>query len=151
MARKLYSSCDPNRIDVSISEWEPSKTSQEFADECDVNNIMARYQVTGVLPVNSRGEPHYFNWQDAPDNLQDALNALNEASSSFMALPAIVRKEFDNDPVKFTEFATKPDSIGKLREWGLAPQPAPEAPPVRVRVENPPEPPAEPKKPPVKP
>ena len=31
-------------------EGEESMTHQEFAKECDINNIMARYTQTGILP-----------------------------------------------------------------------------------------------------
>jgi len=63
--------------------------------------------------------PQYLDVSEVPDLLQ-AQQVLEAASAAFMSLPAAVRREFDNDPVKFVEFAQQPDNIDKLREWGLA-------------------------------
>lgn len=108
----------------------PSLTRQEFAGECDINALMAQYEKTGLLPqaAVNRSEPRYLDVSDVPD-LQSALFLLSEATNAFMALPAITRREFDNDPVKFIEYAENPDHIDRLREWGLAPpKPVPPAP-----------------------
>lgn len=116
----------------------PSLTRQEFADECDINKLMAQYEKTGILPSNMNGSPpRYLDVSDVPD-LPLALNLLNEATSAFMSLPATVRRDFDNDPVKFINFAENPENIEKMREWKLAP-PAPVEPsPQKVEVVNPP-------------
>lgn len=117
----------------------PSLTRQEFADECDINKLMAQYEKTGFLPShNNPGEPRYLDVSDVPDLMQ-AHAVLQEATASFMSLPATVRRDFDNDPIKFINFAENPENIEKLREWKLAP-PAPVEPgPQLVQVVNPPE------------
>lgn len=132
----LFSACNPNRIDVVFKNVGPSKTRQEFKDECDVNMIMDRYNKTGEFPFKEAVPPVYYDFVGMPD-LQDALGHLRDADDAFMSLPANVRKEFDNDPVRFVEFATNADNVGKLREWGLAaPEKVPDA-PMRVEVVNP--------------
>lgn len=111
----------------------PSRTRQEFAAECDVNEIMKRYEKAGVLTHVNRREPLYLDYSEVPD-LQTAMNQVFTAEREFMLLPARVRKEFDNDPVRFVEFASKDENIDRLREWGLA-KPAPKpAEPVQVEV-----------------
>jgi phage internal scaffolding protein len=118
-------------VDCSVM---PSLTRQEFADECDVNKLMAQYEKTGILPtpVNGR-EPRYLDVSDVPD-LASALSMLHAATEAFMSLPAIVRRDFDNDPQKFISFAENSENIPKLREWGLSPpEPTPPA-PQEVRV-----------------
>lgn len=115
----------------------PSLTRQEFADECDINVLMAQFEKTGIIPSNmNKGEPRYLDVTDVPD-LPEALNLLNEATAAFMSLPAIVRRDFDNDPVKFINFAENPENIEKMREWKLAPPAAVEPPPLKVEVTNP--------------
>lgn len=115
----------------------PSLTRQEFADECDINKLMQKYETTGILPSNTNSaQPRYLDVSNVPDLMQ-AHAILNDATTSFMALPATVRRDFDNDPIKFIHFAENPENLEKLREWKLAP-PAPVEPaPQKVEVINP--------------
>lgn len=114
----------------------PSLTRQEFADECDINKLMAKYEQTGILPMTVNGnEPRYLDVSNVPD-LQSAMNMLQEATAAFMSLPATVRRDFDNDPHKFIAFAENPDNLEKMREWKLAPPAPVEAPPSKVEVTN---------------
>lgn len=139
MAKKpeLYSAVYPWRLDVPYVDDLPSMTRQEFTAECDVNNIMKTYSATGILPNVDGRTPIYWDAALMPANLQDAMNAMNLADDMFMQLPAIVRKEFDNDAVKFVDYCAVPENLPKLREWGLAPpEKAPDA-PMRVEVVNP--------------
>lgn len=111
----------------------PSLTRQEFADDCDINTLMSQYERTGVLNHYNQAQPRYLDVSAVPD-LASALIAVDEAKTAFMTLPASVRRDFDNDPVKFVEFAENPDNIEKLREWKLAP-PIPEpTPPMEVKI-----------------
>lgn len=110
-----------------------SRTHQEFADECDINNIMRRYEKTGVLPVNVSNQPVYLDVSNVPD-LQESMQRVSEAHTAFMRLPARVRAEFNNDPVLFVDYAGKPENLEQMRAWGLA-EPLPEpAEPMAVRV-----------------
>lgn len=115
----------------------PSLTRQEFAAECDINNLMAQFEKTGILPTHQNaGEPRYLDVSDVPD-LQLAHNILNDATTAFMSLPATVRRDFDNDPIKFINFAENPENLPKLREWKLAPPAPVEPPPQKVEIINP--------------
>ncbi|QCQ84940.1 internal scaffolding protein [Blackfly microvirus SF02] len=98
----------------------PSLTRQEFADECDINVLMAQYEKTGVINHFNRSEPQYLDLTDMPDDLQGTLQLVQDAEAAFMRLPAGVRKEFDNDPIGFVQFASDPSNLDQLREWGLA-------------------------------
>lgn len=117
---------DP-RFNLDCSDY-PSLTRQEFADDCDINKLMERYEKTGVINHFNRGEPQYVDLTELPPDFQTALAILSDATAAFMQLPAHVRKEFDNDPNLFVEFASDPKNIDKMREYGLAP-PAPTEPP----------------------
>lgn len=99
---------------------EEGMTRQEFADECNINVLMAQYERTGVISHVNQRQPMFVDVSDVPD-LARAIAIVEEGEKSFMTLPASVRREFDNDPVKFLEFCQDPASLSKLREWGLAP------------------------------
>ncbi|QCQ84690.1 internal scaffolding protein [Blackfly microvirus SF02] len=113
----------------------PSLTRQEFAAECDINTLMAQYEKTGVINHFTTGEPQYYDFDQVPD-LQNSLHILKEATTAFMSLPAHVRKEFDNDPTQFVEFASDPKNLDKMREYGLAAPAKVDPPPQKVEIVN---------------
>jgi len=98
-----------------------SMTRQEFAEESDINFLMARYERSGVWPLPPNDHvPQYLDVSNVPD-LMTAMKVLHAAEEAFMTLPAKVRREFDNDPVQFVAFAENPDNLDQMREWNLAP------------------------------
>lgn len=110
----------------------PSLTRQEFAEECDINVLMEKYEKQGIISHINPRSPQYLDVTAVPD-LQTAHQIIQDATREFMALPASTRREFDHDPMKFVMFAEDPANIDKMREWGLAPPkaepPAPATPP----------------------
>lgn len=115
---------------------EPSKTKQEFAEECDINALMARYEKTGVISHMSRSEPRYLDVSEVPD-LALAMQMMSNAEAAFMDIPASVRfSEFGNDPLRFVEFAQDPANADRLVELGFAERPAPAPGPIRVEMVN---------------
>lgn len=118
---------------VTLDNSLPSKTRQEFAEECDINTIMRRYQKTGVLQHVNNAAPRYMDFSDAPD-FHTAMNFMIAASDEFGRLPATVRKRFGNDPAEFVKFAEDPANVEQMRAWGLA-APVEEPPaPQEVRI-----------------
>jgi len=95
----------------------PSLTKQSFRDECDINNILRKFNVTGQLPIGSV-QPQYGDFSGITD-YQSALNAVMAAQDSFLALPAKVRAKFDNDPALFVEFASDEANKDELKALGL--------------------------------
>ncbi|QCQ84961.1 internal scaffolding protein [Blackfly microvirus SF02] len=122
---------------VDLDTGPESLTRQEFADECDINILMAQYEKTGVINHFNRTPPQYLDLVDTPD-LQGALTILHEAETAFMTLSAAVRREFDNDPVKFVAFASEAENLPRMREWGLAAPEMATREPIEVRVVPPP-------------
>lgn len=123
----------------------PSLTRQEFMAECDINTIMAQYDGYLSDPMRSIREPMYVDFTSMPDTLMGAMAILNEASAAFFRLPANVRREFDNDPTAWADYAADPANKDKMREWGLvAPEPVAPA-PQKVEIVNPPDPKPDPK------
>lgn len=133
---EVYTSPYDEHEPVTVDASHDGLTRQEFADECDINVLMARYEKTGVITHYSRKEPAYFDASEVPD-LATALHMAEEAERAFMQLPASARREFDNDAVKFVEYAQDPANLPRMREWGLAPPEAVPDAPMRVEVVNP--------------
>jgi hypothetical protein len=133
MKHSLYSSCTPFRQECIFDPGGPSLTRQEFADECDINVLMAKYEKHGVLPL-AGSEPRYVDCASIPSDFRVVIDMMRDAEASFMSLHARVRAEFDNDARAFVDFAADPANIERLREWGLAPRPEAPAPPLRVEV-----------------
>lgn len=103
---------------------EPSLTRQEFAEECDINFLMKRFEKTGELPP-MQAAGRYLDISEFGDmDLQRALNVLNDAEMAFASLPPEVRREFDNDGFKFVQYVeaagADPEKAERLRAWGLA-------------------------------
>ncbi|UDN67672.1 internal scaffolding protein [robinz microvirus RP_92] len=119
--RKGFSCFYVDHARVTGNTSGPSRTRQEFAAECDINTIMIKYEATGVISHFNNGEPRYLDLTDMPDTLEGTLAMLREAESAFMTLPAHVRREFENSPVAFVDYASDPKNISQMRDWGLAP------------------------------
>lgn len=121
---------------TSLDCSKDGKTRQEFAAECDINTLLEHYENTGAWKSFNRMEPVYMDVTEVHD-LPSAMQLLAHAEARFMTLPAKVRATFDNDPVRFVQYCEDPKNIEQLREWELAPRPAPEPAPIKVEVTNP--------------
>lgn len=97
---------------------EPSRTKQAFKSECDVNEILKRYQKTG-LPPDMRQGGRYGDFSSVPQ-YQDALHIVARAQETFQAFPAKTRSEFQNDPAAFLAFCQDPKNADDLVRLGLA-------------------------------
>lgn len=91
---------------------------QSFQKECDINNIMAKYQKTGVLQHIARNEGRY-GFADAT-TFQDAMFLVTEARNQFEDLPSKLRNHFGNVE-SWLEFAVEhgdgtPEALQELLE-----------------------------------
>ena len=127
---------DGNRVAVLVNSG-PTRTKQSFKDECDINNIMAKYQRTGLIDAVSRIQPQYGDVVGF--DFQFAMDQIVQAQEMFMELPSSWRKRFHNDPREFVEFVGNPENREEAVRLGLivepeapepvsAPSPAPVAP-----------------------
>lgn len=104
-----------------------SLTKQAFADECNVNKIMERYELTGVLDDGkSVGGARHIDCTGLL-SYQESLNVVMEAESSFMDLTAKVRSRFDNNPANMIEFLSNPANADEALALGLINGKSPEA------------------------
>lgn len=101
-----------------------SRTKQAFADECDINRIMARYNTienyNAVVAIQSpvRVKPQFGDFTTVPDFVA-AQNTLLRAQAMFDALPAVIRDRFANDPAKLLAFLEDPVNRDEAVKLGL--------------------------------
>lgn len=100
------------------------RTKQSFKDECDINNILKRFQKTGVLDFVNKHAAQYGDVIGA--DFQSAMNIIAQANSMFADLPAHLRTRFENDPAQFLDFVADEKNRPEALELGLLKQPAPE-------------------------
>lgn len=112
----------------------PSRTRQEFRDECDINRILSSYQRTGALQHFAKYSGSYGDFTAC--DFQTAQNLIIRARELFDALPSNIRREVST-PEGFLSFVQDPKNADKMREYGLisepsapAPTPPPATPPV---------------------
>lgn len=98
-----------------------SRTQQQFKDECDINVLVRRFGLTGVMPTNPR-IPMQGDFTGVSD-YQSAVNAVREAMDGFMELTADVREYFKNDPQNLLRFMQDAGNRDKAMELGLIPKP----------------------------
>ena len=109
-------SSDPRPV-VDCSQDE-GRTKQAFKDECDVNQIMARYEKTGLITHLAKKQPVYLDVSEVGD-YRDALEHVEQTREFFMGFPAKVRAAFNNDPAEFLDSIHDPAKQDFLRELGL--------------------------------
>jgi phage internal scaffolding protein len=96
---------------------EPSLAQQHFKDECDINTILERFNITGMLP-QSPLSPRYGDFSGISD-YHTAINRVIAAQDEFDGLPAQIRAKFDNDPAKLIEFLDNEANRPEAEELGL--------------------------------
>jgi phage internal scaffolding protein len=110
---------DPDAVslETGLACPDPSLAQQQFREECDINRILERFNVTGQLPVVPL-PPEFGDFSGVFD-YQTALNSVLDAQEAFDALPARVRERFANDPAAFVDFCLDEANKGELAELGL--------------------------------
>lgn len=112
--RTPYSEPLEVKIDFpEFSRW----TKQSFAEECDINTIMRKYNSSGEMPAINIQAPQYL---DATGfDYQEAMQFTAGAQSLFNELPSAVRNRFNNDPAQFLDFTSKVENKSEMAEMGL--------------------------------
>lgn len=120
---KFFTKYNPPKV-PGFSSDQPSKVQEQFADACQTDTIIRKYNMMGVNPFIAAGESRYLDTTQIPDFVC-AQNAQIKVKEYFEGLPADIRLEFNNDPMQFAEVVSDPRNADYLREIGvLAPLPA---------------------------
>lgn len=99
---------------------EERKTQSEFAEDCDVNLLVARYRKTGVMPdVTQRASEALYGDFSAIPSRMEMFNIVENAWDAFNALPPDVRREFNNDAAEFLAATETLEGVERLKKVGL--------------------------------
>jgi phage internal scaffolding protein len=105
-------------------------THQSFAKDADINNIMAKYAVTGVLVdpsnVDAGRQPRFGDFSDLVD-YPTMVSRINQAEADFMTLPSAVRAKFSNSVEECLNFIAQPENVVESVKLGLLPESSLEA------------------------
>lgn len=106
------------RIRVSTVFEKPSKTQQQFKDDCDVNLILEKYTKGEDITHLSNRQGTYADVSQV-DGLLDAHIQLKAAEKAFMQLPAQLRKKLGNNPLALEDYLNDPENIEEALHYGL--------------------------------
>lgn len=120
---KFFTKYNSPKIPGFSSDME-SKVQEQFADACQTDTIIRKYNMMGVNPFIAAGGSQYLDTTQIPSFVA-AQNAQIRVKEYFEGLPSEIRLEFNNDPMQFAEVVSDPRNADYLREIGvLAPLPA---------------------------
>lgn len=120
---KFFTKYNPPKVPGWNSDQE-SKVQEQFADACQTDTIIRKYNMMGVNPFIAAGGSQYLDTTQIPEFFV-AQNAQVKVKEYFEGLPSDIRLEFNNDPLQFAQVVSDPKNADYLREIGvLAPLPA---------------------------
>jgi phage internal scaffolding protein len=123
--KQPYAYCsDEHSLSHATHNHEPSLTEGSHSHECDINNIVKRYAAGHIVPTVTN-PPEYGDFTQT-DDFRTALHQVRQAQAHFDALPAELRREFDNDPGNLLGFLADPANRQRAVELGLVHQPEPQ-------------------------
>ncbi len=124
MFRSAYAHLD-DELHRGIVFEEPSLTDQSQYKDTDINNIVRKYQVTGLLDSPGSVPFETLQYGDAtllPD-YQTALDLVNNVQEEFSSLPSEVREKFGHDPMQLLDALQDPTKKEMLQDIGLISKP----------------------------
>lgn len=113
----------PKELRGDCDNFDETLTQQHFKDECDINNIIARYQVTGLLTdpsvTNVNRTPLFGDFSELPHDYQSAQTFIMEAQEQFASMPSTIRAHFHDDPGDLLAAFDNPARHAELVELGI--------------------------------
>lgn len=113
---------DNGSISISLKCKDKSKTMQEFKDEVNINNIMAKYKKNGVVSHIMKDQPMFDDVSETM-TYREALQLQITAKENFMQLPSKVRARFKNDPADLMDFLNDSQNFDEAVKLGLVEKP----------------------------
>jgi len=96
-----------------VKEYKDGRTKQSHRDETDIVKIMGRFAMTGTISHLEKYEGVYADFSDFDFHSQ--ITRLAEGNAVFDALPAELRREFQQDPAIFFAYVNDPANADDLR------------------------------------
>ena len=111
----------------------PSRTKQSDSEDCEINNIMAKYMRTGAIDHFTTHQGNYSDTTGA--DFETAMNIVADAQNMFADLPSALRAKFENSPRLFLDFVQNPENAQEMAELGLT-NATPETPDLQSDVQG---------------
>lgn len=92
-------------------------TEQSHKEMCDINNIIAKYNRTGLITHVSKIEGYMGDMTG--NDFHEMQNKIAKAVSMFNDLPSEIRKRFKNNPENLLQFMEDPNNREEGIELGL--------------------------------
>lgn len=108
----------------SFTDPDIELTEQHHVSKVNINNIIDRYNRSGMLPQLVGSKPMFGDFSSG-DDYHDACDKVIKAQNAFMSLPAKVRSRFKNDPENLFEFLSDENNRKEAVELGLIPREVP--------------------------
>lgn len=106
---------------TGVVTYPPSRTKMEFQDQCDINNILKQYKVSGIVThINARASQGAYLDLPREVDFQTSLNIVKRGEQAFATLPSKIRDRFGNSPEKFLAFCADPENKDEMIKLGLA-------------------------------
>lgn len=99
-----------------------SRAIQSAKEECDINNILAKYKKSGIITHVKDHGPQYADLPDGVD-FQTSMNMVVQAQQLFDSLPSSIRARFGNSPAAYLDFVADPANEAELQEMGVLERP----------------------------
>lgn len=97
---------------------DPSLAHQSFRDECDFNNVLSKWQNSGLITHLNPQQPIYADVSNLGD-YQQSMELIRSAHESFEALPSSIRDRFNNDPAQLMAFLQDSSNFDEAVKLGL--------------------------------
>ena len=92
-------------------------TEQNHTKQCDVNEIIKKYDQHGLISHVNRLEAKYGDMTGK--DYKESLDLVIKVKREFDELPSNIRKEFSNDPAEYLAFMENPENRDRAIELGL--------------------------------
>lgn len=116
--KKVYIDEKTGRTRVVTVNNEPTRTQQQFKQQVDVNNIVAKYKKTGTWQHLATKQGIYADVSDMSD-YQESLEKVMKAQEAFSLLPSELRTRFANDPAQLLQFLQNEQNREEAEKLGL--------------------------------
>lgn len=94
-------------------------TKQAYEGETNINNILRKYKLTGVLPQSSKTALAQFGDFSKIPSYKESLEHVLRAQDMFNELPSAVRNRFRNDPEQLIDFLGDKNNRDEAIKLGL--------------------------------
>ncbi len=106
-------------------DGEPDKglTEQHHKDECDVINILNKYDSQGILTHVNKARGMYGDFTEL-NEYRESLDLIKAADTAFSSLPSKIRQWCGNDAGQVMEFVSNPANREEAITLGMTEPPA---------------------------